>query len=522
MSIQSQARVQTQEQTLTPRPSVPLFGGYRPHPQAWDELFQGPGQAHAHGRLLVERLGGLQLGEFQERRASADLVFINQGITFSVYSDRRGVEKIFPFDLVPRPVAAAEWKEMEAGLVQRIRALNLFLHDVYHDRRILRAGVVPEDLVLQSKGYRPEMLGFDPPGRQYLHVVGTDLVRDPSGRFLVLEDNGRCPSGVSYVLENRVVMKKVFPELFQHCRVRRVEDYPQRLRQALVSVAPPAAGAHPCTVLLSPGPYNSAYFEHSFLARHMGIELVLGQDLFVHDDKVFLKTTRGPQRVDVVYRRIDDDFLDPLAFRPDSLLGVPGLMSAYRAGNVTLANAVGTGVADDKAIYPFVEDMVRFYLSEEPILHNVPTYICARPKDLAYVLDHLGELVVKAVNESGGYGMLMGPTSTREQQSEFHAKIRANPRNYIAQPVVTLSCCPTWTEEGLAPRHVDLRPYIVSGTSVWVLPGGLTRTALVKGSLVVNSSQGGGSKDTWVMEQPSAFSGQPSAGNGRAGPDDAL
>jgi uncharacterized circularly permuted ATP-grasp superfamily protein len=344
------------------------------------------------------------------------------------------------------------------------------------------------------------MIGFDPPGNQYMHVVGTDLVRDPAGRFLVLEDNGRTPSGVSYVLENRVVMKKVFPQLFQHLRVRRVEDYPQRLREALLSVAPPCAGDPPCAVLLSPGPYNSAYFEHSFLARHMGIELVLGPDLFVHNDRVYLKTTRGPQRVDIIYRRLDDDFLDPSVFRPDSLLGVPNLMKAYWAGNVTLANAVGTGVADDKAVYPFVEDMIRFYLSEEPILHNVPTYICDRPQDCLYVLEHLSELVVKAVNESGGYGMLMGPFSTEKDRAEFREKIKTNPRNYVAQPVVTLSTCPTWTEDGLAPRHVDLRPYIVSGKSTWVLPGGLTRTALVKGSLVVNSSQGGGSKDTWVME----------------------
>jgi uncharacterized circularly permuted ATP-grasp superfamily protein len=477
-----------------------LFDGYLRHPRAWDEHFAGTGAAHEHCASLVECLGELSTTEFQHLRTSADLVFINQGITFSVYSDRRGVEKIFPFDLVPRTVAADEWKTMEAGLRQRIQTLNLFLYDIYHDRRVLREGVVPEDLVLESKGYRPEMVGFEPPGRQYVHVVGTDLVRDAEGQFLVLEDNGRTPSGVSYVLENRVVMKKVFPWLFQRFRVRRVEDYPQRLREALASVAPPSAGDSPCLVLLSPGPYNSAYFEHSFLARHMGIELVLGPDLFVHDDHVFLKTTKGPQRVDVIYRRLDDDFLDPKAFRPDSLLGVPGLMSAYRAGNVTLANAVGTGVADDKAICPFVEDMIRFYLSEEPILHNVPTYICARPDDLAYVLEHLGELVVKAVNESGGYGMLMGPSSTQAQRQEFAGKLRDNPRNYIAQPVVTLSTCPTWTDEGMAPRHVDLRPYIVSGRSTWVLPGGLTRTALVKGSLVVNSSQGGGSKDTWVME----------------------
>lgn len=480
---------------------VSLFAEYRRHASAWDELFRRSIQAHDHCRLLVDGIGGLNPTEFQKRRKEADLTFINQGITFSVYSDRRGVEKIFPFDLIPRPVAGKEWDRLEKGLRQRILALNEFLYDVYHERRILRDKVLPEDLVLKSKGYRKEMIGFSPPGKQYVHVCGTDLVRDAQGQFLVLEDNGRTPSGVSYVLENRLVMKKVFPQLFQHCKVRRVEDYPQRLRSALMSVAPPGAGDTPCVVLLSPGPYNSAYFEHSFLARHMGIELVLGADLYVQNKKVFLKTTHGPQRVDVIYRRLDDDFLDPEAFRPDSLLGVPGLMQAYFAGNVTLANAVGTGVADDKAVYPFVEDMIKYYLGEEAILKNVPTYICARPDDLRYVLDHLDELVVKAVNESGGYGMLMGPSSTADQRAEFAAKLRHDPRNYIAQPVVTLSTCPTWTEEGFAPRHVDLRPYIVSGTSSWVLPGGLTRTALVKGSLVVNSSQGGGSKDTWVIEE---------------------
>jgi len=477
-----------------------LWSNYDPHPRAWDELFQRDLQPHPHCQALVNWLGQLGIDDFQLRRQNADLVFINQGITFSVYADRRGVEKIFPFDLIPRPIAAKEWRTLETGLLQRILAINLFLFDVYHEGRILKEGIVPEELVVKSKCYRPEMIGFDPPGKQYVHICGTDLVRDPQGQFLVLEDNGRTPSGVSYVLENRVVMKKVFPKLFQQCRVRRVEDYPLRLRAALQSVAPPHASDVPTMVLLTPGSYNSAYFEHSFLARNMGIELVMGPDLFVHEEKVYLKTTRGPKRVDIIYRRVDDDFLDPEVFRADSLLGVPNLMKAYRAGNVTLANAVGTGVADDKAIYPFVEDMIRFYLSEEPILKNVPTYICARPKDLAFVVDHLEELVVKAVNESGGYGMLMGPSSTAEQRSEFREKVRANPRNYIAQPVVTLSVCPTWTDEGLGPRHVDLRPYIVSGQSSWVLPGGLTRTALVKGSLVVNSSQGGGSKDTWVME----------------------
>jgi uncharacterized circularly permuted ATP-grasp superfamily protein len=501
--IQAQTHTQTQTQKQGSsewKTEFPLFRDYTRNPKAWDELFAAEGIAHTDCRLLLDRLGRFTAGEFLERRTLADLAFINNGITFSVYSDRRGTEKIFPFDLIPRPVAGHEWDRLEAGLIQRIRALNLFLDDVYHDQRILKEGAIPSNLVLASNGFRSEMIGFNPPGKQYLHVVGTDLIRDPSGEFLVLEDNGRSPSGVSYVIENRVVMKKVFPQLFQQCRVRRVEDYPRHLWEALSSVAPPGAEDPPSIVLLSPGPYNSAYFEHCFLARHMGIELVFGQDLFVQDEQVFLRTTRGPERVDVIYRRIDDDFLDPHAFRPDSMLGVSDLMRAYRAGNVTLANAVGTGVADDKAIYPFVEDMIRFYLSEEPLLKNVTTYICARPKDLAYVLDHLSELVVKAVNESGGYGMLMGPWATSRQCAEFAEKLRQNPRNYIAQPVITLSTCPTWTDEGLAPRHVDLRPYIVSGTSTWVLPGGLTRTALLKGSLVVNSSQGGGSKDTWVME----------------------
>lgn len=495
------SQMQTQTQTAANRETEHrLFEDYALNPKAWDELFAAPGQGHEFCQLLLDRLGQLSVQEFQKRRTSADLAFINNGITFSVYSDRRGTEKIFPFDLIPRPVSGVVWDRLEAGLIQRIRALNIFLDDVYHDQRILAERVIPASLVLESKGFRPEMIGFSPPGKQYMHVVGTDLIRDPSGEFLVLEDNGRCPSGVSYVIENRVVMKKVFPHLFQQCRVRRVEDYPRHLWEALSSVAPTGADDPPTIVLLSPGPYNSAYFEHCFLARHMGIELVFGQDLFVEDEQVFLRTTRGPERVDVIYRRLDDDFLDPHAFRPDSLLGVSDLMKVYRAGNVTLANAVGTGVADDKAIYPFVEDMIRFYLSEEPILKNVPTYICARPNDLAYVLDHLPELVVKAVNESGGYGMLMGPWATSQQCAEFAGKLRNNPRNYIAQPVVTLSTSPTWTDEGLAPRHVDLRPYIVSGASTWVLPGGLTRTALVKGSLVVNSSQGGGSKDTWVLE----------------------
>lgn len=477
-----------------------LFDGYQPHPTAWDELFDRNGQPHKHCAALHERLGQLRIAEFQTKRTNADLAFVNQGVTFSVYSDRRGVEKIFPFDLIPRTIPSHEWYTLEAGLIQRVRALNLFLADVYHDQRILKEGVIPSELVLGSKGFRPEMINFTPPGGVYIHICGTDLIRDVDGRFLVLEDNGRTPSGVSYVLENRAVMKKVFPYLFTDIRVRRVEDYPHRLRDALFSVAPVGAGSPPSVVVLSPGQYNSAYFEHSFLARHMGVELVFGADLFVQDDIVYLKTTRGPHRVDVIYRRLDDDFLDPETFRPDSLLGVPGLFRAYRAGNVTLANAVGTGVSDDKAVYPYVEEMIRFYLTEEPILKNVPTYICDRPEDRAYTLDNLDKLVVKAVNESGGYGMLMGPSSTAAQRSEFADKIRDNPRNYVAQPVVTLSTCPTWTDQGIEPRHLDLRPYIITGRSTWVLPGGLTRTALTKGSLVVNSSQGGGSKDTWVLE----------------------
>jgi uncharacterized circularly permuted ATP-grasp superfamily protein len=489
-----------------------LFDGYELHSTAWDELFDRGGSPHDHCGALVERLGRLLVNEFKQRRSGADLAFVNQGITFSVYADQRGVEKIFPFDLIPRPIPAAEWATLEKGLKQRILALNRFLDDIYHDQRILAEKVIPADLALGSKGFRKEMVGFRPPGGVYVHICGTDLIRDAAGNFVVLEDNGRTPSGVSYVLENRAVMKKVFPHLFQDIRVKRVEDYPHRLRDALASVAPEGAACPPCVVVLSPGQYNSAYFEHSFLARHMGVELVFGADLFVDGDVVYLKTTRGPQRVDVIYRRLDDDFLDPEAFRPDSLLGVPGLFRAYRAGNVTLANAVGTGVCDDKAVYPYVEDMVRFYLSEEPVLRNVPTYICARPDDLTYTLDHLDELVVKAVNESGGYGMLMGPSSTAAQRAEFAAKIKDNPRNYIAQPVVTLSTVPTWTDDGPAPRHVDLRPYIITGQSTWVLPGGLTRTALVKGSLVVNSSQGGGSKDTWVIEKPG---GQWAAGGGQ-------
>jgi uncharacterized circularly permuted ATP-grasp superfamily protein len=387
---------------------------------------------------------------------------------------------------------------VEKGLVQRIRALNAFLGDVYGDQRILEEGVVPRHMVEGSRCWQPAMRGVRPPKGVYVHVAGIDLIRDGEGRLTVLEDNVRTPSGVSYVLENRMMMKKVLPEFFRRCPVEAVEMYPTKLREAMSAVAPGEAGElYP--VVLTPGPFNSAYFEHSFLARRMGCELVQGSDLFVENDRVYAKTTQGPRRVDVIYRRIDDAFLDPECFRPESMLGVPGLVRAYARGNVALVNAIGNGVADDKAIYPFVPDMIRFYLSEEPILPQVPTYVCDREKDLRYVLDHLSELVVKAVNEAGGYGMLMGPTASRKERSEFRERIAHDPRNYIAQPRVELSACPTWTGRGVAPRRVDLRPFIVTGSSSWVLPGGLTRVALVEGSYVVNSSQGGGSKDTWVV-----------------------
>jgi uncharacterized circularly permuted ATP-grasp superfamily protein len=470
--------------------------------QFYDEMFTAPGKPRPHYRQLYNLLSPMTVGELRQRQTWADRSFLQQGVTFTVYNGDEGTERLFPFDLMPRIVTRRKWDLVEAGLRQRIRALNLFLHDIYHEQRILAQGVVPPELVLSARHYRPEFHGFNVPRQIYIHVVGTDLIRDEHGDFFVLEDNLRTPSGVSYVLANRRVMKWVFPQIFANHAVQPVEDYCYDLLDNLRYIAPPHA-SDPRVVVLTPGIYNSAYFEHSYLAKQMGIELVEGRDLFVDNAIVYMRTTRGPQKVDVIYRRIDDDFLDPTVFRSDSLLGVPNLMKAYRAGNVTLANAVGAGVADDKAIYPFVEEMIRFYLSEEPILRNVPTYICARPHDLLYVIDHLDELVVKAVNESGGYGMLMGPSETQEKRVEFRAKIQADPRNYIAQPVVTLSTCPTWTDEGLGPRHVDLRPYIVSGTSIWVLPGGLTRTALIKDSLVVNSSQGGGSKDTWVMENES-------------------
>ncbi len=471
-----------------------MFGSYRPLEGVFDEIFSPRGVARSGLAEVVRELNSLGTTEIKTRQRLANNAFLRAGITFRVYSDQRGVEKIFPFDLVPRAVSAKRWERLERGLLQRVEALDLFLADLYGDQRILKDGVLPRELVEGSQGFLPELRGIRPPGGVYVHVAGIDLVRDPSGEFLVLEDNLRTPSGVSYVLANRQVMKRVFPQLFGRVRVRAVDDYPSELREGLRSLSDGQR-----LVVLTPGQYNSAYYEHSFLARRMGCELVQGSDLFVEDDRVFVHTTRGPEPVDVVYRRVDDDFLDPEVFRPDSLLGVPGIVRAYAKGNVVLANALGNGVADDKAIYPLVPAIVKYYLGADPLLGQVETYQCSNPSELSHVLANLERMVVKSVNESGGYGMLFGPRATRQERSDFARKLNHDPRNYIAQPVVELSTCPTWSRNGPAPRRVDLRPYIVSGKKRWVLPGGLTRVALVEGSYVVNSSQGGGSKDTWVL-----------------------
>jgi uncharacterized circularly permuted ATP-grasp superfamily protein len=479
--------------------TAPLFQRYRTLPGTYDEFFTEGGEPRAEVANVMQLLDDLGRREFRSRQKLADSTFLNSGITFSVYSDDRGTERIFPFDLIPRVITAAEWRQVELGLVQRVRALNEFLEDVYGEQRILEENVVPREMVEGSEAYVPSLRGIRPPRGVHVHIAGIDLIQDAGGEFRVLEDNARTPSGVSYVLENRMVMKKVFPRVFEQSRVVPIEMYPTKLREALQTVSPEGAG-DPATVILTPGPANSAYFEHSFLARRMGCELVEGRDLFVDGDRVFTKTTRGPSPVTVIYRRVDDAFLDPEAFRADSLLGVPGLVRAYAKGQVALANAPGNGVADDKGIYPFVPDMIRFYLTEEPILPQVETYVCARQADRTYVLEHLSELVVKAVHESGGYGMLMGPQASRRELADFRERIRNDPRNYIAQPRIELSSCPTWTPKGVAPRRVDLRPFVVTGARSWVLPGGLTRVALVKDSYVVNSSQGGGAKDTWVLE----------------------
>ncbi|HUO32545.1 MAG TPA: circularly permuted type 2 ATP-grasp protein [Bryobacteraceae bacterium] len=478
-----------------------LFRSYETGP-FFDEMFAAPGQPRPHYATMFQELSGMAPAQFEELRKLADFSFLLQGITFTVYSDGRGTERLFPFDLVPRIVPHSEWERIERGLGQRVRALNLFLQDVYGPQRILKDRIIPRSLVYSCRHFCRQMIGVEVPRGIYTHVAGIDLVRDSkSGQYLVLEDNVRTPSGISYVLENRQVMTRTLPRAFQLHDVLPVDHYPAELTQILRRISP-RGGDRPVMVLLTPGIHNSAYFEHTFLAQQMGIELVEGRDLVVDCDIVYMKTIHGLTRVDVIYRRIDDDFLDPLAFRPDSILGIPGLMGAYRAGNVALANAVGNGVADDKAIYAYVPAFIRYYLAEEPVLSNVDTYLCSNPEHLSYVLDHLSQLVVKAVGESGGYGMLIGPAAGSAAIADFRERLRANPRNYIAQPVIGLSRCPSHDPSTgrMAGRHIDLRPYcLFDGERVVIVPGGLTRVALQAGSLVVNSSQGGGSKDTWVL-----------------------
>lgn len=473
------------------------FQGYQTE-AFYDEVFDPNGQPRPGARLLVEKIESLDDGEFVRRQKAAERVLLEMGITFNVYGNEAGQEKIFPFDVFPRIVDANEWQTIEAGLKQRITTLNLFLDDIYGEQKILKDGIIPEDVITSATSFRKACIGLKPPRGIWCHITGTDLVRDGDGQIYVLEDNLRCPSGVSYVLENRQVMKQTFPQVFEASQVVPVDDYPSHLLETLQYLAGDAV-ANPKVVVLTPGLYNSAYFEHSFLAQQMGVELVEGRDLVVADGFVYMRTTKGFERVDVIYRRIDDDFLDPKAFREDSLLGVPGIMSVWKAGRVALANAPGTGVADDKVVYAYVPRMVKYYLDEEIILPNVPTYLCWEDESRKYVLDNLDKLVVKAANESGGYGMLIGKDSTSDQRAEFAERIIANPRNYIAQPTLSLSRVPTLVDDHFEGRHVDLRPYILYGEEIYVLPGGLTRVALRKGSLVVNSSQGGGSKDTWVL-----------------------
>ena len=473
----------------------------------FDEMQAGAGSVRAHysgfDRWLAQQPPALMAA----RRDEAEMIFRRVGITFAIYGakdeDGAGTERLIPFDLIPRIIPSDEWQRMQLGLAQRVTALNRFLHDVYHDQEILKAGIVPTEQVLNNAQFRPEMMGVDLPCQIYSHIAGIDIVRaaqpDGSGTYYVLEDNLRVPSGVSYMLENRKMMMRLFPELFAQHRIAPVAHYPDLLLETLRAVAPPSVN-EPTVVVLTPGMYNSAYFEHAFLAQQMGVELVEGQDLFVKDNFVYMRTTLGPRRVDVIYRRVDDDFMDPKAFRADSTLGCAGLLDVYRKGNISLCNAIGTGVADDKSIYPYVPKMVEFYLGEKPILENVPTYLCREPDELKYVLAHLDELVVKEVHGAGGYGMLVGPAATRAEIEDFRVQLLARPSNYIAQPTLALSTAPTFVESGIAPRHIDLRPFVLSGNSVQTVPGGLTRVALKEGSLVVNSSQGGGTKDTWVLE----------------------
>lgn len=466
----------------------------------YDELIDSAGLPRPGARILVERIESLPDGDILARQKAAEAAMYNMGITFTVYGSDEGTEKIFPFDIVPRIVEAHDWKYIERGLKQRIHALNLFIDDIYHDQKILKDKAIPAEIILSATSFRPQCVGLDVPRGIWCHITGTDLVRDSDGQHYVLEDNLRCPSGVSYVLENRQILKRTLPLAFEASRVRAVDDYPARLLETLQYLAPDHVSS-PTVVVLTPGMYNSAYFEHSFLAQQMGVELVEGSDLVVMDGFVHMRTTRGFQRVDVIYRRIDDDFIDPKTFRADSVLGVPGLIDVYRSGRVALANAPGTGIADDKAVYAYLPQIVQYYLGEDMILPNVPTHICADKKEREYVLANLDKLVVKATNESGGYGMLVGPHSTKAQQAEFAELIRNNPRNYIAQPTLALSRAPVLMEDHFEGRHIDLRPYILYGKDIYVMPGGLTRVALKKGSLVVNSSQGGGSKDTWVLSE---------------------
>lgn len=465
----------------------------------YDEMRDPQGQARSAYQDYLRWLSACPEGQMNARRAEADLLFRRMGITFSVQGEAEGTERLIPSDVVPRIIEAQEWQALSKGLIQRVTAINRFIDDVYHDQEILRAGVVPAEQVLGNAQYRPEVAGIRPFRGVYTQIAGVDIVRHSDGHYYVLEDNLRVPSGVSYMLSNRRMMMRLFPDLFRVHRVRPVEHYPAMLLRALKAACD---RDDPVVVLLTPGRYNSAYFEHAFLAKQMGIELVEGQDLFVDRQQVFMRTTEGPRRVDGIYRRIDDMFLDPQVFRPDSMLGVPGLIEAYRAGTVSICNAVGTGVADDKSIYPYVPEMIRFYLGEEPLLNNVPTWQCREPDQLAHVLEHLAELVVKEVHGAGGYGMLVGPTSTRAEIEAFREVLKANPGNYIAQPTLSLSACPTFVEEGIASRHIDLRPFVLMGKEVDIVPGGLTRVALRRGSLVVNSSQGGGTKDTWVIDRP--------------------
>ena len=463
----------------------------------FNEMYDAQGDCRPHYQAFSRWLADTPLELLEQRRREADLLFHRAGITFTLYGDEQGTERLIPFDIIPRSIKASEWQTVERGCIQRVQALNMFLADIYHGQHILKEGIIPAEQVLANEGYQIAMQGLDLHRGIYAHIAGVDLVRDGDGSYYVLEDNLRTPSGVSYMLEDRKMMMRLFPELFAAQRVAPIDHYPNLLLDTLKTSSPLE---NPTAVVLTPGRFNSAYFEHAFLAREMGVELVEGADLFVRDDHVYMRTTAGPRQVDVIYRRLDDAYLDPLSFNPDSMLGVPGLIAVYRAGNVVLANAVGTGVADDKSIYPYVDEMIRFYLTEEPILKNVPTWQCRKPQDLSHVLANLPDLVVKEPQGSGGYGMLVGPAATAAEIEDFRARLKARPEAYIAQPTLSLSTCPTFVESGIAPRHIDLRPFVLSGKETRLVPGGLTRVALREGSLVVNSSQGGGTKDTWVVE----------------------